>query len=88
MAKKRCYERRSPAPGNRPATQHEFRMNPLVPLSILFLLPLSAIAAVLYTDEGVAPDLGYAAIKAAVILIVLGGALSFAASRFAERSDS
>lgn len=62
-------------------------MNPLVPLSILFLLPLGAIAAVLYTDGGIAPDLTYAALKTAGILIVLGAAISFGVSRFADRTD-
>lgn len=62
-------------------------MNPLVPLSILFLLPLTAIGLVLYTDTGIEPALFYAAVKAAVILVVIGGAISFAASRLAERSN-
>lgn len=63
-------------------------MNPLVPLGILFLLPITAIAAVLYTDSGINPDLGYAAVKTAVILTVVGAVISFAASKLAERSSN
>jgi hypothetical protein len=62
-------------------------MNPLVPLGILFLLPLTAIGLVLYTDTGISPDLFYAAVKTSVILVVVGGAISFAASKLAERSN-
>lgn len=62
-------------------------MNPLVPLGILFLLPLAAIGLVLYTDTGISPDLFYAAVKTAVILVVIGGAISFAASKLAERAN-
>lgn len=61
-------------------------MNPLVPFSILFLLPLAAIAGILHQDDGIDPALGKAAIITAVILIALGAVLSFAASRLADRS--
>lgn len=62
-------------------------MNPLVPLSILFLLPLTAIGLVLYTDTGIEPSLFWAAVKTTVILVVIGGAISFAASKLSERSN-
>ncbi len=62
-------------------------MNPLVPLGILFLLPLTAIGLVLYTDTGIEPALFYSAVKTTVILVVVGGAISFAASKLAERSN-
>lgn len=62
-------------------------MNPLVPLSILFLLPLTAIGLVLGTDAGVKPDLAIVALKVAAIIIVIGAALSFAASKLSERTD-
>jgi hypothetical protein len=61
-------------------------MNPLVPLFILLSLPLAAIGLVLYTDEGINPDLFYAAVKTFAILFVVGGAISFAASRLAART--
>lgn len=61
-------------------------MNPLVPLSIVLLIPITAICAVLYTDTGIEPALFYAAVKTFAILFVVGGAISFAASRLAARS--
>ena len=63
-------------------------MNPLVPLGILFLLPLTAIGLVLYTDTGIMPSLFWAAVKTAIILVVVGGAISFAASKLAEKSSN
>lgn len=62
-------------------------MNPLVPLGILFLLPLTAIGLVLVLDEGIAPELFYSAVKTTLILAVIGGGISFAASRLAQRSQ-
>lgn len=88
IPEKRCYDRMSTKAGPSPATKHEFRMNPLVPLSILFLLPLAAIGAVLYTDVGILPALFYAAVKVAAILIVVGAAISFAASRLSDRANT
>lgn len=61
-------------------------MNPLVPLSVLLLLPIGAVLAVLFTDTGIEPALFYAAVKTFAVLFVVGGAISFAASRLAERS--
>ena len=62
-------------------------MNPLVPFSILFLLPLCAIAAILHLDDGIDPALGKVALVTAAILIVLGVVISFVASRLADRSS-
>ncbi len=61
-------------------------MNPLVPLFILICLPLAAIGLVLYTDTGIEPALFYASVKTFVILAVIAVALSFGASKLAERS--
>ena len=61
-------------------------MNPLVPLFILICLPLAAIGLVLYTDTGIEPALFYASVKTFVILGVIAVALSFGASKLAERS--
>ncbi|AWI89361.1 MULTISPECIES: hypothetical protein [Methylorubrum] len=62
-------------------------MNPLVPLSIVLLIPIAAVCAVLFTDTGIEPALFYAAVKTFAILFVVGGAISFAASRLAERTN-
>lgn len=61
-------------------------MNPLKPLLILLLLPVFAIGAILYTDTGIEPALFYATVKTFVVLFVLGGLLSFGASRLAARA--
>ena len=61
-------------------------MNPLVPLFVLISLPLAAIGLVLYTDTGIEPALFYASVKTFVILGLIAVALSFGASKLAERS--
>ncbi|AIQ91741.1 hypothetical protein JCM16408A_52500 [Methylobacterium phyllosphaerae] len=61
-------------------------MNPLVPLFILLSLPLAAIGLVLYTDEGINPDLFYASVKTFVILGAIAVAMSFGAMKLSERS--
>ncbi|MBP1180314.1 hypothetical protein [Methylobacterium sp. PvR107] len=61
-------------------------MNPLVPLFILLSLPLAAIGLVLYTDEGINPDLFYASVKTFVILGAIAGAMSFGAMKLSERA--
>ncbi|WP_420847276.1 hypothetical protein [Methylobacterium organophilum] len=58
-----------------------------MPLLVLLLLPIGAISAVLFTDTGIDPALLTATIKTFAILFVVGGALSFAASRLAARSN-
>ena len=62
-------------------------MNPLVPLLCLLALPVLAIGAVLYTDAGIEPALFYSAVKTFAVLFAVGGAMSFVASRLAERSQ-
>lgn len=61
-------------------------MNPLVPLSILVCAPIAAIALVLGTDTGIETSLITASIKTFIILGAIAAALSFGASRLAERS--
>ena len=61
-------------------------MNPLVPLFVLICVPLAAIGLVLYTDSGIEPALFYASVKTFVILAVIAVALSFGASKLAERA--
>jgi len=61
-------------------------MNPLVPLFIVLLLPLSAIGLVLYTDTGIEPALFYASVKTFVILSVIAAGMSFAAMKLGERT--
>ncbi len=63
-------------------------MNPLVPLFILISLPLAAIGLVLYTDEGINPDLFYASVKTFVILGAIAAAMSFGAMKLSERSKN
>jgi hypothetical protein len=57
--------------------------NPLTPLLILLLLPITAIGLVLYTDAGIEPALFYATVKTFVVLFIVAGGLCFAASRLA-----
>ena len=61
-------------------------MNPLVPLFILICVPLAALALALGTDTGIETALITASIKTFVILGAIAVALSFGASRLAERS--
>ena len=59
-----------------------------LPLLIVLALPVLACLAILFFDEGIERSLFYAAIKVGSILVVIGGALSFIASRLAARSSS
>ena len=61
-------------------------MNPLVPLFIVISLPLAAIGLVLFAATGIEPALFYASVKTFVILGLIAVALSFGASKLAERS--
>ncbi|MEE7458622.1 hypothetical protein MPAR168_12570 [Methylorubrum populi] len=63
-------------------------MNPLVPLLSLLLLPIAAICALLYLDTGIEPALFWATVKTFAILFVVGGAMSYAASRLADRTHA
>ncbi|KMO31688.1 hypothetical protein ACQVP2_02040 [Methylobacterium aquaticum] len=62
--------------------------NPLVPISIVVAIPVLACLIIMLTDEGIERSLLWAAIKTGIILIVLGGAISFGVSRLAERNGS
>ncbi|KQP61556.1 hypothetical protein ASG40_02465 [Methylobacterium sp. Leaf399] len=62
-------------------------MNPLVPIFILLSLPIAAIGLVLYTDAGIEPTLFYASVKTFVVLFVIGGLLSYGASRLSGGSE-
>lgn len=88
MPVKQCYEPHVSAAGPFPVQRECPSMNPLVPLGILFLLPLTAIGLVLYTDTGIMPSLFWSAVKTTAILAVVGGAISFVASRLAEKSSN
>ncbi len=61
-------------------------MNPLVPLFVLLSLPSAAILLVLTTDAGIETSLITASVKAFIVLGIVAGAMSFGASRLAERS--
>jgi hypothetical protein len=60
--------------------------NPLVPIAIVVSIPVIVCLIIMLTDEGIERSLLWAAIKTGIILIVLGGALSFGASKLAERN--
>ncbi|NEU11406.1 hypothetical protein G3T14_04610 [Methylobacterium sp. BTF04] len=62
-------------------------MNPLTPILILLLLPITAICAVLYTDTGIEPALFWATVKTFIVLFIVAGGLSFVASRLAARAE-
>ncbi len=63
-------------------------MNPLVPLSILLLIPITAVLTVLLTDTGIEPLLFKHAVITFAILFVVGGGMSFVASKLADRSNA
>lgn len=60
--------------------------NPLLPIAIVVSLPVLACLVLMVTDQGIERALLWSAIKIGLVLIVIGGALSFAASRLAEKS--
>ncbi|WP_019905426.1 hypothetical protein [Methylobacterium sp. 77] len=62
-------------------------MNPLGPVLIVLLIPISAIGVLLYTDTGIEPALFTATVKTFVALFVIAGILSYGASRLAARSE-
>ncbi|ACA19233.1 conserved hypothetical protein [Methylobacterium sp. 4-46] len=61
--------------------------NPLIPIGIVVSLPVLACLLIMLTDEGVNRSLLWAAVKVGILLIVLGGALSYGASRLAAKSE-
>ncbi|KMO17243.1 hypothetical protein [Methylobacterium platani] len=60
--------------------------NPLVPIAAVVSIPVIVCLVLMLTDEGIERSLLWAAIKTGIILIVIGGALSFGVSRLAERN--
>ncbi|TGD95970.1 hypothetical protein [Methylobacterium nonmethylotrophicum] len=60
--------------------------NPLVPIAIVVAIPVVVCLILMLTDEGIERSLLWSAIKTGIILTVIGGALSFGASRLAERN--
>lgn len=58
-----------------------------LPLVIVLALPVLACLLLMLVEPGINRSLLYSAIKVGAVLIVIGGALSFAASRLAARSD-
>ncbi|ACL56666.1 hypothetical protein [Methylobacterium nodulans] len=60
--------------------------NPLIPIGIVVLLPVIACLVLMLVDEGIERSLLWAAVRVGILLIVIGGALSFGASRLAAKS--
>ncbi len=60
--------------------------NPLIPIAIVVSLPVLVCVILLLTDQGIERSLFWAAIKIGIVLTVIGGALSFVASRLAEKT--
>lgn len=60
--------------------------NPLVPMAIVVSIPVLVCLIIMLTDQGIERSLLWAAIKTGIILIVLGGAISFGVSRLAEKN--
>ena len=61
-------------------------MNPLVPLFALVCVPIAAITLLLSTDTGIESSLITASVKAFIVLGLVAAAMSYGASRLAERS--
>jgi hypothetical protein len=59
-----------------------------LPLVIVLALPVLACLVLMLVEPGINRSMLYSAVKTGVILIVIGGALSFVASKLAARSDS
>ena len=62
-------------------------LNPLVPLLCVVSLPALACVLLMLTDPGIERSLFYSAIKNGIVLVVVGGAISFVASRLADRAE-
>ncbi|MFE1599118.1 hypothetical protein [Methylobacterium sp. ID0610] len=60
--------------------------NPLLPIGIVVSLPVLACLVLMLTDEGIERSLLWAAVKIGILLIVIGGALSFGVSRLAAKN--
>jgi protein-S-isoprenylcysteine O-methyltransferase Ste14 len=59
-----------------------------LPLVIVLALPVLACVLLMLIEPGINRSLFFSAIKTGIILVVVGGALCFVASRLAARSDS
>jgi hypothetical protein len=59
-----------------------------LPLVIVLSLPVLACLLLMLVEPGINRSLLFSAVKTGVILIVIGGALCFAASKLAARGDS
>ncbi len=57
-----------------------------MPIAAVVSIPVIVCLVLMLTDEGIERSLLWAAIKTGIILIVIGGALSFGVSRLAERN--
>ena len=58
-----------------------------LPLVIVLALPVLACVLLMVVEPGINRALFWSAVKTGAILVVVGGALSFVASRLAARSD-
>ncbi len=63
-------------------------LNPLVPLAIVVSLPVLACLLLMYVDPGINRSLFTSAVKNGIILVLVGGAVSYVASMLAARSKS
>ncbi|GJD47890.1 hypothetical protein OPKNFCMD_0602 [Methylobacterium crusticola] len=61
--------------------------NPLVPIAIVVSIPVLVCLIIMLTDAGIERSLLWSAIKVGVVLTLIGGALSFGASRLAARNS-
>ena len=59
-----------------------------LPLVIVLALPVLACVLLMLVEPGINRSLFLSAVKVGAVLVVIGGALSFVASRLAARSDS
>lgn len=58
-----------------------------LPLLIVLALPVLACLILMLVEPGLNRSMLYSAIKSGVVLVVIGCALSFAASKLADRTD-
>lgn len=59
-----------------------------LPLAIVLALPVLTCLLLMLVEPGLNRSLLWSSIKVGVVLVAIGGALSFVASRLAARSDS
>lgn len=63
-------------------------LRPYIPLLVVLALPFLACLLILLVEPGIERALLYSGVKVGVVLVVIAGALSFAASHFAGRGES